>query len=999
MPKQLTFRVLSGAGCTQSRSDEFDGTTLGAQWTRHTRNGGSPASAFTFADGQLHMPTADFELDGNAAATALGPVNFIGQDLNALGDNWQVETEFTVKYTGGWQNTGLIIWKDDGNFVRSSITHSLTAGNIYVEQSKDNPSTTTAEGSRAQAGSNITIAPDKANPITIRMRYTRTNGSNTVVPQYRVMAPAAIAMANYANFGGPANFIDLNPANGPRRDAAGSRIGIITQSNFPGTTGTHQYNGTPGTVDVNYFRVTPDPYTCETTAPTTTATLDPAAPATGDTYDRAVKVTLAATDAGTGASGVDLTEYRVNTNGTDGQWKTYTDGITVSSSGTHVVEYRSTDKAANTEAPKSVTFKIQLPVCERSDEFDGTEIRGHWSYRHATTPATGAKAPTVADGSLSLPLGSFSVDLDRTGPIGFIGQPLPEGDFTAVTKITATGLNTDTGGQGSQYAQVGLKLFQNNNNWIKIDQTRNADGNPAGSANSYFEMSTETNGTRVLGTRGGLAAPAVNLPTFWLRVVVAGGTLTSSYSLTDPAGAGANWISLGTANVATTLPTSAGPRYIGPYGGNGSITAKFDYIRITPDVCPDPVAPVTTAELDPAAPGAGGTYTGPVTLSLNATDEGSGVEKTEYQVTTSSPFGALGQAKLLDASEEAWVTYNAASKPRFTDAGNYSIEYRSVDKAGNVEAIKTIAFKIVPAVGDDTLAPTSTATLAPASPGAGGTYEEPVTVTFAATDPAQPAPGGANVEVQPFGTVWTKPTVDLKNGDRITWTWPDTEITGHDLRLRAPGAPGAANQLEVLSVFAQPNNPPITKTFTQNGAWQFICTLHSTYNAPTDSWTGMVGTANVTGSAPAVPAISGVDYTEYRVNGGAWTKGTTVTVSAVGAYAVEYRSADKAGNVETAKSVAFSIKAKVTPTPTRATATPTATATATATPNTPAADADAGRAGADGHPRPQAQAVVYAGQAGQDDGGQVRQERAEGPGHVLGGDERSGDGDGDEQGA
>ncbi len=43
------------------------------------------------------------------------------------------------------------------------------------------------------------------------MRYTRANGSNTVVPQYRIMAPAAIAMANYANFGGPANFIDLNP--------------------------------------------------------------------------------------------------------------------------------------------------------------------------------------------------------------------------------------------------------------------------------------------------------------------------------------------------------------------------------------------------------------------------------------------------------------------------------------------------------------------------------------------------------------------------------------------------------------------------------------------------------------------------------------------------------------------------------------------------------------------------------------------------------------------
>ena len=35
--------------------------------------------------------------------------------------------------------------------------------------------------------------------------------------------------------------------------------------------------------------------------------------------------------------------------------------MTLSSSGTHVVEYRSTDKAANTETAKSVTVKIQLP--------------------------------------------------------------------------------------------------------------------------------------------------------------------------------------------------------------------------------------------------------------------------------------------------------------------------------------------------------------------------------------------------------------------------------------------------------------------------------------------------------------------------------------------------------------------------------------------------------------------------------------------------------------
>ena len=50
--KTISFRILSGAGCTSARSDEFDGTTLGSQWQRHTRNGGTPLSALTFAQRQ-----------------------------------------------------------------------------------------------------------------------------------------------------------------------------------------------------------------------------------------------------------------------------------------------------------------------------------------------------------------------------------------------------------------------------------------------------------------------------------------------------------------------------------------------------------------------------------------------------------------------------------------------------------------------------------------------------------------------------------------------------------------------------------------------------------------------------------------------------------------------------------------------------------------------------------------------------------------------------------
>ena len=364
--KSTTFRILSGAGCTQARSDEFNGTALGSQWQRHTRNGGSPASAFTLGSGQLPLPDGRLRARRRQHHDVRRP-----GELHRPGPRGAGHQLAGRDRVHGQVHGRLAEHRPDrlerGQQLLPFLDHARasTRGSIYVEQSKDNPSST--EGARSQAGSNITIAPNKTDAITIRMRYTRSNGSNTVTPQYRIMAPAAIAMADYANFGGAANFLNLDPTQG-RRDAAGSRIGIITQSNFPGTAGTHAYAGVPGQVDVNYFRVTPDPIDCEAVAPATTATLDPAAPATGDTYDRAVKVNLSATDTGTNASGVENTEYRITTNGVAGEWTSkantasespFLSQVTVSSSGTHVVEFRSTDKAANTEETKSVTFKVQ----------------------------------------------------------------------------------------------------------------------------------------------------------------------------------------------------------------------------------------------------------------------------------------------------------------------------------------------------------------------------------------------------------------------------------------------------------------------------------------------------------------------------------------------------------------------------------------------------------------------------------------------------------------
>jgi hypothetical protein len=101
----------------------------------------------------------------------------------------------------------------------------------------------------------------------------------------------------------------------------------------------------------------------------------------------------------------------------------------------------------------------------------------------------------------------------------------------------------------------------------------------------------------------------------------------------------------------------------------------------------DLTAPVTTAAVSPAAPeGQNGWYVHPVTVTLSANDNLSGVAKTEYSLDGGSTWQAY----------TAPVTLSQDSK--------YTVSYRSTDVAGNVEAAKTISFNL------DQTAPTITVT-------------------------------------------------------------------------------------------------------------------------------------------------------------------------------------------------------------------------------------------------------------------------------------------------
>jgi hypothetical protein len=100
------------------------------------------------------------------------------------------------------------------------------------------------------------------------------------------------------------------------------------------------------------------------------------------------------------------------------------------------------------------------------------------------------------------------------------------------------------------------------------------------------------------------------------------------------------------------------------YGGTEYI---FKYVS------PDSIPPVTTCTL--AGSMDGSEYITDVTVTLNATDTGSGVDRTMYKLDT-----------------DAWARYAAPFV--VGDNGTHDLQYYSVDKAGNTEATKNATFVI-----------------------------------------------------------------------------------------------------------------------------------------------------------------------------------------------------------------------------------------------------------------------------------------------------------------
>ncbi|MFH8791431.1 OmpL47-type beta-barrel domain-containing protein [Streptomyces sp. NPDC017941] len=300
-------------------------------------------------------------------------------------------------------------------------------------------------------------------------------------------------------------------------------------------------------------------------------------------------------------------------------------------------------------------------------------------------------------------------------------------------------------------------------------------------------------------------------------------------------------------------------RYYCTIPGHGAMQG----VLVTEGGGEDTTAPEAAADVR-GATDADGAYVGSATVSVTATDEGSGVDRIEYAV------GADG----------VWQPYTAPVV--VNTVGTHRIRYRAVDRAGNVAAEKAVVFKVVAPSTDDRTPPETSATVTGEQNGS-GQYLGMATVTVAASD----AGSGLNKVEYALGdgawTAYTTPVMVHAAG-------------AHKVRYRAFDragnvAPEKSVEFTVVAPPAEDKEPPETSVKV---------------GGDKNSDGAYIGRAEVTVSA--TDAGSGVDKVEYSLDGGPYVAyAAPVVVDRVGRHTVAYRASDRAGNTAPAKSVAFTV--------------------------------------------------------------------------------------------
>jgi arabinan endo-1,5-alpha-L-arabinosidase len=219
-----------------------------------------------------------------------------------------------------------------------------------------------------------------------------------------------------------------------------------------------------------------------------------------------------------------------------------------------------TNSYVTTQATQDVP---RSQIADLSDEFNGASLSPQWTFLHATPSYTLTGTAYQVTSVGYDPIGSMP-------NVPLLAENAPTGDYMVETKVD---LNLPISGVGPDFAQAGLLIYENGNNFVRADLYNNNDTRQVEfiKAETAIQTGYPTWGATNLGP----AAISTDV-SVWMRIVkrnVNGEEHYTAYSSGD----NVNWIEGGT--WVHTLGNSA---KICLYAGNvAGYIASFDYVHVS----------------------------------------------------------------------------------------------------------------------------------------------------------------------------------------------------------------------------------------------------------------------------------------------------------------------------------------------------------------------------------------------------------------------------------
>jgi glucose/arabinose dehydrogenase len=665
------------------------------------------------------------------------------------------------------------------------------------------------------------------------------------------------------------------------------------------------------TVDVNVSGA-------DTAAPVTTATLDPANPGPGGTYDGPVEIALAATD--DGGSGVELTQYKID----GGAFQEYSEPFTISADGAHVVEYRSRDVAGNVEETKSVEFTIETDpgggegCLPQSDEFNGTALDPKWEILRGDP-----NLRAIGGGELTLTMDTGDMLAPNNTAKNVLLQDVPDDEWTVTTKVEASEITSD--GQAA-----GLVIWEGEDpdSFAKATVQFKSEflGEPINDQWVERGLSVNDSVVETYGGRHPHSDPFDPQATVWLRATFDGTNYKTLYSLD-----GQTWQDAAPQFPAAELdPAAVKVGLFVKHDGGTTAAAGFDWVRFT-----DTADPTGPTECD----GGGGGCTPESDLFEGTTLDG------KWQILNPNATNPVtvsgGHAHLPLLQGDLYGGNGSAANLLLQQApagqswvATAKVAHDAIDEDGEAAGLA-----LINSLDPNYFAKTGLqykSDTDPNTPGdQNGKWAERVLTTngSAVTLPGETVPWPNSGALNLTGDyAWVRIVYDDAAKDYSTWTSTNgTTFTKFGVNMAAShfsqngGAirvglfakhdGGTADDVVDIDAFnlvkgsADPQTPGDDCGSGGGGDTSAPTTTATASPAEPDGNNGWYKQpVQVSLSAEDNEGGSGVETTEYRIDDGPWQAyAEPFTVALSGPHVVQYRSTDAEGNTEAEKSLNLKI--------------------------------------------------------------------------------------------